>query len=75
MKLLLVVLLTFLSSPVLAEEIYLPSQTLNNFRWNELFGLCTRLKEVRKPGRYDITGNYIPGEVITYSVFVPCKDS
>jgi len=67
--------LTFFSSFAFAQNHYPLSQTLNDFRWNINLRFCINELKIQEPGRYDITGKYIPGEVIVHTVFVPCEEN
>ena len=59
-KLLLLLPLAFLPTPVMAQQV---SQ----------FGVCTQYQEVYVRGGYDQYGNYYPGGVQTQSYNVPCN--
>ena len=59
-KLLLLLPLVFLPTPVMAQQI-------------NSFGVCMQYQEVYIPGGYDSYGNYISGRVRTQSYNVPCN--
>lgn len=59
-KLLLLLPLTFLPMPVMAQQV-------------NQYGVCTQYQEVYVPGGYDQYGNYYPGGVQTQSYNVPCN--
>jgi hypothetical protein len=59
-KLLLLLPLVFLPTPVMAQQV-------------NQFGVCTQYQEVYVPGGYDQYGNYYPGGVQTQSYNVPCN--
>ena len=70
----LLLFFTFFSSSAFAQNQYPLSQTLYDFRWYNNLRLCIQQLKVKEPGRYDITGKYIPGKIIGYDVFLPCKE-
>ena len=59
-KLLLLLPLAFLPTPVMAQQV-------------NQFGVCTQYQEVYVRGGYDQYGNYYPGGVQTQSYNVPCN--
>ncbi len=59
-KLLLLLPLLFLPTPVVAQQV-------------NQFGVCTQYQEVYTPGGYDQYGNYSSGGVSTQSYNVPCN--
>ena len=59
-KLLLLLPLVFLPTPVMAQQV-------------NQFGVCMQYQEVYIPGGYDSYGNYISGRVRTQSYNVPCN--
>jgi len=59
-KLLLLLPLVFLPTPVMAQQV-------------NQYGVCTQYQEVYVPGGYDQYRNYYPGGVQTQSYNVPCN--
>lgn len=71
----LLLFFTLLSSSAFAQNHYSLSQTLNDFLWNTNLRFCIKELKIEEPGRLDVTGKYIPGKVIIYDVFLPCKET